>query len=466
MTTIPMHAAVKSGAGTAILSVGALLASVALLLTGHGLLQTLLPIRAGLENFASLEIGLLGSSYFAGYVIGCVTTPFTIIRCGHVRTFAALVAVASSASLMHAMVVDPYAWMTCRFVTGICLAGLYLVIESWLNERATNETRGAIMSAYVTVNFLVITAGQMIVPFFAPDSFVPLSVAAILIALAAVPVALTTSQQPAPITLVRFRPKALYTLSPVGVVGIALIGTSNGAFWALGPVYGAAHGFSIMQIAVFMSLAVIGGAVSQYPVGVLSDRMDRRIVLGGLALCAIGFGSLLSGIVPLDDTARLVVTFAFGAAILPTYAVAAAHVFDHAMSEGYVEVSAALLLLNGLGSVVGPIMAAMAMQAYGPGSLFAWIAAVHGVMIAFLAFRMTRRAAPEDKQKFSLPNTAPVMVIGDAAAVKESPLVLEPGTDDIPCLEEMPLSTAVATSGTGFGGTNDPLDVELNAPVS
>jgi len=447
MTTIPMQATVKSGAGAAILSVGALLASVALLLTGHGLLQTLLPIRAGLENFASLEIGLLGSSYFAGYVIGCLTTPLTIIRCGHVRTFAALVAVASSASLMHAMVVDPYAWMACRFVTGICLAGLYLVIESWLNERATNETRGAIMAAYVTVNFLVITVGQMIVPFFAPESFVPMSVAAILIALAAVPVALTTSQQPAPITLVRFRPRALYALSPVGVVGIALIGASSGAFWALGPVYGVAQGFSVMQIAVFMSLVVFGGAMSQYPVGVLSDRVDRRLVLAGLSVCAIGFGAMLSGIVPLGDTARLVVAFAFGAAILPTYAVAAAHVYDHATSEGYVEVSAALLLLNGIGSVVGPIVAAMAMQAYGPGSLFAWIAAVHGAMIAFLAFRMTRRAAPEDKQKFSLPNTAPVVVIGDAMAVEESPLVLEPGVEEVPLLEEMPLSTVDDPNG-------------------
>ena len=454
MTTIPMQATVKSGAGAAILSVGALLASVALLLTGHGLLQTLLPIRAGLENFASLEIGLLGSSYFAGYVIGCLTTPLTIIRCGHVRTFAALVAVASSASLMHAMVVDPYAWMACRFVTGICLAGLYLVIESWLNERATNETRGAIMAAYVTVNLLVITAGQMIVPFFVPDSFVPLSVAAILIALAALPVALTTSQQPAPITLVRFRPKALFALSPVGVVGIALIGASNGAFWTLGPVYGVAQGFSIMQIAVFMSLVVIGGAVSQYPVGVLSDRVDRRIVLAGLSICAIGLGALLSGTVPLGDTARLVVSFAFGAAILPTYAVAAAHVYDHATSEGYVEVSASLLLLNGLGSVAGPIVAAMAMQAYGPGSLFAWIAAVYGMMIAFLAFRMTRRAAPEDKQKFSLPNTAPVVVIGDAAAVEESPLVLEPGAEEVPLLEEVPLSTAYEPYKSIYTGGN------------
>lgn len=429
------------------MSVGALLVSVALLLTGHGLLQTLLPIRAGLQDFASLEIGLLGSSYFAGYVIGCLTTPLTIIRCGHVRTFAALVAIASSASLMHAMVVDPYAWMACRFVTGICLAGLYLVIESWLNERATNETRGAIMSAYVTVNLIVITAGQMIVPFFAPDSFVPLSIAAILIALAAVPVALTTSQQPAPITLVRFRPKALYALSPVGVVGIALIGASNGAFWALGPVYGVANGLSIMEIAVFMSLVVVGGAVAQYPVGVLSDRIDRRAVLAGLSVCAIGLGSLLAGSVALTDTGRLVASFAFGAAILPTYAVAAAHVYDHADSEGYVEVSAALLLLNGLGSVVGPIVAAAAMQVYGPGSLFLWIAAVHAAMIAFFAFRMIRRAAPEEKQKFSLPNTAPVVVIGHAEAVEESPLVLESGVDDIPVLEDAPLSTADDPNG-------------------
>lgn len=430
------------GAGKVLFSVAALLASVAFLLMGHGLQQTLLPLRGSIEGFSAFSVGLLGSSYFGGYVIGCVLTPRVVMKAGHVRTFAALVAIASSASLAHAIIVDPTVWMAARAVTGFCLAGLYLVIESWLNERATNATRGTIMSAYVTVNLTVITVGQMIVPLFEPQSFVLLSIASILISLAAVPVALTSAEQPAPITLVRFRPAALFRLSPAGVMGVFIVGVANGAFWSLGPVYGQMRGFTVAEVAGFMSLAVIGGAVAQYPLGIVSDKLDRRSVLLGLSGCSIVLGVLLAGLVPLEGNLMLVTAFLLGAAIMPAYAISSAHVFDHGASVSYVEISAGLLLINGLGSVFGPPIASAAMQATGPGALFAFIAASHGVLAGYVIVRRKRRAALDAEQKtgFNIVNAAPVVTIGDADAVEESPLVFEPGQEvDLPEPEETTL---------------------------
>ncbi len=427
----------EPGTAATLFSVAALLASVAFLLMGHGLQQTVLPIRGGIEGFSSVEVGLLGSCYFAGYVAGCVAGPRIIIRAGHIRTFAALVAVASSASLAHAIVVDPIPWMICRAVTGFCLAGLYLVIESWLNERATNRTRGTIMSAYITVNLTVITIGQMIVPLFNPQSFVQLSIASILVSLAAVPVALTRAEQPAPVTLVRFRPRALFRLSPAGVAGTFMVGVANGSFWALGPVYGQQLGLSVAEIAGFMSLAVIGGAVAQYPLGLLSDRMDRRFVMMGISVATILFGTLLSGVIPLDGTASLVVAFLFGAALMPGYTVAAAHVYDRGTPESFVEISAGLLLLNGVGSVIGPLPASAAMEALGPGALFGAVAIAHVLLLAYLVLRRQQReaVAVEDRTVYNAANAAPVMTIGDPGAVEESPLVVDP-TEPVP--QEIP----------------------------
>ena len=166
------------------LAAGAILLSVALLIMGNGLQVMLLPIRGGLEGFSALEVGLLGSGYFLGFVVGCVLTPRLIMRAGHIRTFAALVSIASAAALGYPIGVESMVWIALRMVTGFCLAGLYLVVESWLNDQATNETRGALISIYVTVNFTVITLGQMLVTLFQPDSFVLFSIASVLVSLA------------------------------------------------------------------------------------------------------------------------------------------------------------------------------------------------------------------------------------------------------------------------------------------
>ncbi len=197
--------------------VAALLAGVAFLLTGHGLLLTVVPLRAALEVFNQFEIGLLGSAYYIGFVGGCFIAPYIILRAGHIRAFAAMIAVASVSAMVLPLWVDVWLWAAVRAITGICLAGLYMVIESWLNDRASNQNRGLIMSSYIVVNFTAITIGQLIVTLQSPGGFQLFTVAAMAIALATIPVALTRSAQPAPITLVRFRQVELFRRSPVGV---------------------------------------------------------------------------------------------------------------------------------------------------------------------------------------------------------------------------------------------------------
>ncbi|MBS3847263.1 MFS transporter [Devosia sp. J2-20] len=409
-----------------LLAAGAILFSVALLIMGNGLQVMLLPIRGGIEGFSSFEVGMLGSGYFFGFVLGCAFSPLLIIRAGHIRTFAALVAIASAAALGYPVAVDPIVWVLLRMITGFCLSGLYLVVESWLNDQATNETRGTLISTYVTVNFTVITLGQMMVTLFKPDSFVLFSIASVLVSLAAVPIVMTRSTQPPPITIVRFRPKRMFRLSPTGTVSIFLIGVATGSFWSLGPTYANAASGSITDAALFMSAAVLGGALLQWPAGKISDHVDRRLVMIGLALASLMVGVVIL-VVPHVTWLWLVLGLAFGAGLLPAYAIAASHVFDFADRSDYVEISAGLLLLNGLGSTVGPLLTSLAIELFGPSGMFITNGVVMMVLIGFVAVRLSRREGlpEEEKENFDWGTAGAVSVVGDEEAVQLSDLVVQ-----------------------------------------
>lgn len=408
-----------------ILAALSILLSVAFLIMGNGLQLMLLPIRGGIEGFSSFQIGLLGSGYFFGFVLGCAFTPRMIMQVGHIRTFAALVAIASAVALGYPMVLDALVWVILRLITGFCLAGLYLVVESWLNDQATNETRGVLISTYVTVNFTVITIGQMMVTLFQPSSFVLFSIASVLMSLAAVPIVMTRSSQPPPITIVRFRPMRMFRLSPTGTVTIFLIGLATGSFWSLAPSYASTVSGSVSQAALFMSAAVLGGALAQLPFGRISDRTDRRKVLIGLAAwCAIvGVALVMTDGTPIY---WLGLAAAFGAGLLPSYAIAAAHVFDFADRSDYVEISAGLLLLNGMGSTIGPMLSSAGVELLGPQGLFVVNAIFQIAIIGFVALRLSQREGlpTEEKQVFDLGTSAPVSVVGDEDAVQLSDLVV------------------------------------------
>ena len=378
--------------------VAALLATVTFLLAGNGLQGTLLPIRAGLEGFSPFAVGVLGSAYFAGFVAGCLWTPRLVQRVGHIRAFTGLLAAASVMPLVHAMIVTPGPWWVLRGLTGFCLAGSYMVVESWLNERATNETRGTIFTAYTTINFSAITVGQMLLVTAPAESFALFSVVSILISLAAVPLALTRTMQPAPLATVRVRPWRLMAVSPVGAAACIAVGLANGAFWSLAPNFALGAGLGEDETAIFMSVTVIGGALSQYPFGRLSDRMDRRRVMILLSLLSVGAGAALYAASLVAPKAILVAGFLFGAFAFPLYAVGVAHVNDMIRGEGFVETASGLLLLSGGASVIGPLIASGMMAGLGAPTLFLFTAIVHLAMAGFAWQRMQVRQAPPEDQ--------------------------------------------------------------------
>jgi len=383
---------------TALAPVTALLLSVALLLMGNGLQGTLLPVRAQIESFSAIDIGVLGSAYFLGFGAGCFFGPHLVRRSGHIRTFTAMVALASTTALLHALFLSPFIWWPSRALTGFCFAVLYMVIESWLNEKSTNENRGFVFSAYTIINLTVITLGQIMLTADEPGGFALFALASILVSLAALPVALTRAQAPAPIASVRIRVGRLYRLSPVGVVGCLAVGLANSSFWALGPVFGQGEAIDTAKVALFMSTVVIAGAVGQWPLGHLSDRMDRRKVI---ILTALGAAVAGVAIVLLSFFWPPGVTFAaflFGFFAFPLYALSVAHMNDFVEPDGYVEAAGGLLLVFATGAVAGPLIASAVVRFFGIESLFGYTAAVHLMIAAFAAYRMQIRApAPEEE---------------------------------------------------------------------
>lgn len=379
--------------------IAALLLSVAFLLMGNGLQGTLLPIRASIEAFSTLEVGILGSSYFLGFATGCICGPGVVRRVGHIRAFTAMVSIASTVALVHALVPNPVVWWLLRAATGFCFAVLYMIIESWLNERSTNETRGSIFSIYTIINLSVLTLGQLMIILYDPAMFPLFALASILVSIAAVPVALTTAPAPAPLGDVRIRIRRLFGISPVGFGGCLAVGLANGSFWALGPVFAQQSGMNVAGVAFFMSVTVIAGALGQWPLGRASDMIDRRKVIIGACLAGALAGVGMVVFNDFWDRGILAFSFLFGVFAFPLYALAVAHTNDFVPPKDYVEVASGLLLVFAIGAVIGPMVASAIMALAGPDGLFGFTAFVHGTMALFTIYRMRMRARPPEQER-------------------------------------------------------------------
>ena len=393
-----------------LLSVSALLLSVALLIFGHGLQTTLLPLAADRFYFSDFEIGAMSSAYFIGMVLGCLGAPLVIMRAGHIRAFAALVSMMSAAAILHPVFVDPIAWFLIRIVSGFCLAGFYMIVESWLNETATNENRGTIMSVYIVILFGALMLGQVSTAAMSIASFIPFVLASVSVSLAVMPVSLTTSAQPAPITLVRFRPIQLYKNSPAAFVGVFFIGISQGALLTLTPLYGTQIGLTTNQSAFYAAAIIGGGLLAQWPVGRFSDRMDRRIVLVLLGLATAVSAAAITFFSPTVFVVATATAVFIGMFSQPLYAIAVAHAFDHAAPEDFVETSSGMLLFFGMGSIVGPLAASMLMGQIGPSGLYVMVIIVNGAMAAFILTRVLTNDAltSDEKTDFEYAATAQV----------------------------------------------------------
>lgn len=373
--------------------IAALLISVALLLMGNGLQGTLLPVRASIEAFSAIAIGVMGSAYFIGFAVGCYYGAHFVRRAGHIRTFTAMVAVASSAVLAHAIIVSPVLWWCLRALTGLCFAVLYLVIESWLNEKATNENRGTVFSIYTIINLTVVTIGQLMLTLDEPTDFPLFALSSILISIAAVPIAMTTTPAPKPVVSVKIRIKNLYRMSPVGVTGCLIVGLANGAFWGLAPIYAQGEAGDITAVAIFMSITVIAGAIGQFPLGRLSDRMDRRRII---AIALLGAAVAGIGLILLDPVWRhavFVVAFVYGLFAFPLYSLSVAHTNDRIDPSGYVEAASGLLMVYALGAVIGPFLASLFMKFLGNSGLFTFTVIVHVTALVFTLYRIRHQTA-------------------------------------------------------------------------
>lgn len=380
----------------------ALLRGTAFLLAANGLHGLLLPLRGQAEGFSATELGLLGTGWAGGFVAGCIFAPRLVRNVGHVRAFSAFAASAAVITLMTGLIVDPLVWIGLRVFTGFVMAGAFMVIESWLNEAATNENRGTVFSMYMMVTFSSIMAGQMIVAAGQVTNETLFMIAAIFFCLSLLPTTMSTAASPRPLTAVSLDLKGLYRNSPVAFIACFLVGVANGGWGTLGAVYGAKIDLSTLQIAVMMSLTVAAGALLQIPAGRISDRIDRRIVIVVMAALASLFGLALFIAAPRSATVVIAMTAFYGAAAYTLYSLAVAHANDHAGAEDFVKVSGGLLLLYGFGTMAGPLLGAALMEFMRPESVFLATAAAHGGMVAYTALRIVTRAAPlqEKKEEF------------------------------------------------------------------
>lgn len=379
--------------------VAALLISVSILLTGQGLQGTLLPVRASLEQFSTVSIGVMGAAYFLGFTIGCLNGGELVRRVGHVRVFLAMSALASAAPLLHGLVIQSLAWGALRMLTGFCFAVLYIVIESWLNERSSNENRGIVFSTYAMITLTVMAAGQMMTLLYDPFGLQLFVVASVLVSIGAVPVALSRSPIPEQPQTVAIDIKRLFQISPSGAIGCLVAGLANGAFWGLAAVFATSLGDDISLAAWFMTAAVIGGAVGQWPLGMLSDVIGRRKVLIGVSLAGASVGLALFLLAPTLKflTANLLGVF-WGALAFPLYTIAVAYSNDFADPGEYVTVSSGLLLMYGIGATIGPFLASTLMTWQDAGGLFLFTSFTHATLVAYVAIRFVRRRNHAEQQ--------------------------------------------------------------------
>lgn len=404
-----------------VLPISALLFGSALLMFAGGVNGLILPVRGTAEGFSAFSLGLLGTGWAIGYVAGCLRMPRLVSKVGHIRSFAVLAAIAAISILMSLLLMTPWAWIPLRAVSGFCFAGAAMIVESWLNERSEAATRGRIFGIYTMINLGASTLGQLSLTFGKSSTDTFFVVGAIVYCLALVPLAISSTATPKPLVSVRLDVRALWRNSPVAVFAVMMVGVSNGAFGTLAAVYAGKVGLVLGGVALFASIPILAGAASQIPVGYLSDRRDRRMVLAGLALVALAVDLLFILLMPTAPSINLILVALYGAPVFAMYPVITAHANDHAAPGTYIQTSGGLLMVYGIGSIFGPLAAGWAMSAAGARGLFLVSLCAHVLIVSFTLWRMRMRAAVPEDQKGSFQVSAPGRSITPETAVLGEP---------------------------------------------
>ena len=382
------------------ISFAALFLSIVLLQISNGGLGPLDALSGFALNFSSAEIGLLGSAHFLGFFIGCWYAPRVMGAVGHSRAFAAFAATGAIGLIAHMLIIDPYAWALMRIASGLCIAGCYTVLESWLQAKVTNETRGRTMGTYRVVDNLAFLIAQLLIGFLEPADYVSYNLLALICCASLLPLTLTKIKQPETPKALKLKPKLALFRSPLAVAGVLVAAVSAAAFRMVGPIYGAQVGLEVEQIAYFLSAYVFGGALAQYPIGWFADKYDRRWVLIWLSVAAI-VSSMLSTSISYNNTLGIfLIAFGFGFTTFPIYSVAAAHAHDFASLDERVELSASLLFYYAIGAIAAPLFASFLMDSFGPNAMFVLIAFAHLLLVIFGVARMRVRPTVSERTPY------------------------------------------------------------------
>ena len=384
-----------------------LLLGMGVLMLGAGLQSTLLGLRATLEGFPTLVTGIIMSCYYVGYLLGTFIAPPLLRQVGHIRVFAALAAVASVAVLVQGGFVNPFTWAAMRLLSGLCFAGIYVVAESWLNDRASRANRGRLFAVYMVVLYVGLGCAQFLLILSDPRTPAPFMLVSVLISLAMVPIVVSAQQLPAHAAPRKVRLLDLYRNSPLGVVAITVSGLISSVIFSMGPVYARLSGLETGGVAAFMAVSILAAVVTQYPVGRLSDRMDRRTVIAGICTLAAVLAGSIVAFPDMPHAAFLTLAALFSGFVLTLYSLSVSHVNDKLEPAQMVASSSTLLLLNGGAAALGPMLAGSLITAFGPRAYFAMLAGLTSALAIYDLWRKSRRRPVPPSQKAPFVRTQP-----------------------------------------------------------
>ena len=374
----------------------ALFFGFAIISLAHGLQGTLIGVRAVVEGFSFISTGFIVAGYYVGYLAGSKFIPIFLKRVGHIRVFAALASLASIAILLHSVFIEPYMWFLIRILSGISLAGIYVIMESWLNDKSTNQTRGQILSIYMIITFAFLGMGQFLLNLSDPAKVDLFILVSILLSFALLPILLSVTEAPNITNPKSFSLKELFIISPLGFVGAFFTGLAHSAILGYGAVFAAAKGLSLFEISVFMVIVTSCGALFQWPIGYISDKIDRRVILIGVTLVASGLSLFIVASSYISLIIFFILLAIYAGMSLPMYSLTIAHTNDFLQQNEIIGASSTIAVLVGIGAICGPIIASLFMNVIGPDGFFIYLFIVHGLLGLFGLYRMAKRAKPSD----------------------------------------------------------------------
>ncbi len=375
-------------------SAWALLLGMMLLMVGNGLQGTLLGVRGEIEGFSTFEMSLVMSAYFVGFLGGSRLAPEMIRRVGHVRVFAALASFISAVMILYPFLPNTFVWILGRIIIGFCFSGVYVTAESWLNNAADNSNRGKALSLYMIVQMIGIITAQALIQVGNPGGYEAFVIASILVSISFGPILLSISPTPAFDTAKPMSLREIMRISPLGCVGMFILGGIFSAQFGMSAVYGASVGMSLTNLSIFVATFYVGALVLQYPLGWISDRMDRRGLILIVAFLG-GIGSVLGFLLGGEFHFLLAAAFIIGGLSNPLYSLLIAYTNDYLDHDDMAAASGGLVFINGLGAIMGPVITGWLMEdgVFGPAGFFLFIAVLMFAMAAYAAYRATQRAS-------------------------------------------------------------------------